>query len=99
MYVLIAILLLLVFIYYGRKPEKMTDAQTVNSIVDMVQAKRPELVPVQTMYIDPNGSSRMMFLNTDTYAGELVDISKETGIVRNIQGIDNKPNLFDYIKV
>lgn len=100
MYVLVGIVIFLVFLYYyGRTSERMTDAQSVNSIVDSIQAQRPELVPIQTMYIDPNGSSRMMFLNQDTYAGELVDFSKETGVVRNVQGIDNKPNLYDYIKV
>lgn len=98
MYVWLVILLILLYLY-TRTTEKMTDVKSVNSIVESVQAKRPELVPIQTMYIDPNGSSRMMFLNTNTYAGEIVDFSKQTGVVKNVQGIDNKPNLFDYIKI
>lgn len=83
----------------NRKVEKLTDEQNVISVVDQVQKIRPELVPVQTMYIDPDGSSRFLFLNTDTYAGEVYDFSKNTGLTRDIQGINDKQNLYDYVKV
>lgn len=99
MYIVIALILLVVVYMYWRRPEKMTDAQTVNSVIESVRAQRPELVPIETMYIDPNGSSRFMFFNTDTYAGEVIDFSTRTGIVKNIQGINEKPKLYDYVKV
>lgn len=99
MYLVIALILVVVFFLYTRRTENMTDAQTVNSVIDAVRAERPELVPIETMYIDPNGSSRFMFFNTDTYAGEVIDFSKVSGTVKNVQGINDKPKLFDYVKV
>lgn len=99
MYLWIALTLLVLLVLYWRKPEYMTDEQTVNSVIDTVRAQRPELVPIQTMYIDPDGSSRFMFLNTDTYAGEVIDVSKRSGVIKNVQGINEKPNLFDYVKI
>ncbi len=99
MYLWIALFVLVALIIYWRRPEYMTDVQTVNSVIDNVRAQRPELVPIQTMYIDPDGSSRFMFFNTDTYAGEVIDFSKSSGVVKNMQGINDKPKLFDYIKI
>ena len=96
----IIILALLVILYFmWRRPEGMTDEKTVDQLVSEVRAQRPELVPIETIYIDPNGSSRFMFLNTDTYAGEVIDFSKTAGVVKNVQGINEKPNLYDYIRV
>ena len=99
MYLVLALILVLLVYFFYRKPEYMEDAQTVNSVIASVRAERPELVPIETMYIDPDGSSRFMFFNTDTYAGEVIDFSKRTGVVKNIQGINEKPKLFDYVKI
>lgn len=82
-----------------RTVEKFTDEQTVSKVLDEVRKVRPELVPIETMYIDPDGSSRFLFLNTDTYAGEVYDYSKKQGVIRDVQGINDKPKLYDYVKV
>ncbi len=82
-----------------RKVEKLSDEQTITNVVSEIRKVRPELVPIETMYIDPDGSSRFMFFNTETYAGEVYDYSKKTGLVRDVQGISDKPILYDYVKV
>lgn len=82
-----------------RTVEKFTDEQTVNKVIDEVRKVRPELAPIETMYIDPDGSSRFLFLNTETYAGEVYDYNKKQGVIRDMQGINDKPKLYDYVKV
>lgn len=82
-----------------RAPEKYTDEQMVTKVLQEVKNVRPELVPIETMYIDSDGSSRFLFLNTDTYAGEVYDYSKKKGVIRDVRGIDDKPKLYDYVKV
>ena len=81
-----------------RKTEKMTDRKTVESVIQSVRSVRPELVPIETLYIDPDGTSRFMFFNTNTYAGEIYDYNSTHGIIRDIQGINEKPKLYDYVK-
>lgn len=71
----IIVLVIIVAIWWllNRKTEKMSDAEHIMSILDKVKESRPELYPIETMYVEPNGTSRFMMLNTDTYAGELYD--------------------------
>ena len=82
-----------------RKVEKMTDEKVVNNVIKEIRRARPELMPIETMYIDPDGSSRFLFINTETYAGEIYDYSKKSGVIRDVQGISDKPILYDYVKV
>lgn len=94
------VLLIAVWLFtQTRRVEKMTDESVVENVVSQIRKVRPELYPVETMYIDPDGSSRFLFLNTDTYAGEVYDYSKNTGVVRDVRGINDKQNLYDYVKV
>lgn len=97
--VLIVVLVLGWIYTRTRRVEKLTDEKIVTNIVEEIQKIRPELVPVETMYIDTDGSSRILFLNTDTYAGEVYDYSKKSGLIKDIQGINDKQNLYDYVKV
>ena len=95
----IVVLIVSLIFLKTRKVEKMTDEKVVDSVIKKIRSVRPELVPIETMYIDPDGSSRFLFLNTDTYAGEIYDYSKKTGVMRDVQGISDKPILYDYVKV
>jgi hypothetical protein len=51
-----------------------TDEELIVDIVNKVQKTRPGLEPISTVSRDGN-TARMLFFNTDTYAGELCDAS------------------------
>lgn len=74
MWWLILLIVVIVYLWWAnRKVEPMSDEQHIKSVLGQINAKRPELYPIETMYIEPDGRSRFMMLNTDTYAGELYD--------------------------
>ena len=69
------------FIISRKKVEKMTDETIINTVLNKIRGKNPELVPINTVSIDGT-KSRMLFVNTKTYAGEMIDSSiKEDGTV------------------
>jgi hypothetical protein len=99
MMLLTLIILVLFFIWYRRSPEKMTDEMTVNGVMERMNAERPELVPIETVYIDPNGNSRFLVYNTDNYAGEVYDFNaKVGGVTRNVQSYNGTEILSEYSK-
>lgn len=75
------------------KTEKFTDVSysqpvspaTIQTIVNSIQAKNPDVYPVQTIYINPMEGSqgsqvynaRMMFINTRGYFGVQYDIQAD----------------------
>ena len=74
MWWLIILLVLLGYWWWrSQRYENMTDVQHIKTVLGEINAKRPELYPIETLYIEPDGRSRFMMLNTDTYAGELYD--------------------------
>lgn len=87
--IILVIILVLLFMWYRRTPEYMSDEMTVNGVMERMKKERPELVPIETVYIDPNGNSRFLFYNTDNYAGEIHDFNPKVGVSRNIQSINN----------
>jgi hypothetical protein len=99
MLLLVAIFVLILFVYYNRRVEKMTDEQTVDSVMTSIRTTRPELYPIETVYIDPNGNSRFLFFNMDTYAGELYDYSKDQGVKRYDNGVyTQERRAFEYLR-
>lgn len=94
-------LFILTVIYWNtnRRVERMTDEETVNTVMSAIRTNRPELYPIETVYIDPNGNSRFLFLNMDTYAGELHDYSKTGGFVRYDNGVyTQERRKFEYLR-
>lgn len=73
MWWLVIILVLFAWWWVTRKEERMSDEQHIQTVLGEITSKRPELYPIETLYIEPDGRSRFMMLNTDTYAGELYD--------------------------
>jgi hypothetical protein len=59
----------------------------IENIIEAVQAKSPNLMPIETVFINPVTSfqggdvvnTRMMFYNTDKYSGEQLDIQAQVG--------------------
>lgn len=57
----------------------------IENIIDAIQAKAPNLMPIETVFINPVTSfqggdvvnTRMMFYNTDKYSGEQLDIQAQ----------------------
>lgn len=77
MWILLILFALALFFMYRQKTRDSynpSDEKMINDIVTSLQKKRPELSPINTVSRDGN-SARMMFLNTDTYAGQLGDAS------------------------
>lgn len=86
MWKIIALIVLLVAVWYfvirKRSVEGMTDEQKIGETVEKIRSMKPELVPLDTVSVD-GPSSRILFLNTKTYAGEMYDASvKEDGSVQ-----------------
>lgn len=72
-FIAILVLISIVWFFLSRKRvEGMTDETKIKTIVNKIRQKKPELVPVDTVSVD-GPSSRMLFLNTKTYAGEMID--------------------------
>ena len=96
---LMIILAIVIYLIWSRRsPEKMSDEMTVKGVMERMNAERPELVPIETVYIDPNGNSRFLFYNTDNYAGEIHDFNAKVGVSRNIQSFNDDQNLSEYSK-
>lgn len=75
MWILLLLTLFALFLLYRQKSRDSynpTDEKMINDIAAALQKKRPELSPINTVSRDGN-TARMMFLNTDTYAGQLGD--------------------------
>lgn len=70
MWILVA---LVIFIMYWIWKNQRVENLTVKDVLGDIREKRPELYPIETMYMDSDGRSRFMMFNTDTYAGELYD--------------------------
>jgi hypothetical protein len=98
--VLIAFFILVVmYLNTTRRVENMTDEQTVDTVMSSIRSSRPELYPIETVYIEPNGNSRFLFLNMDTYAGELYDYSKTGGAVKYDNGLyTQERRKFEYLR-
>ena len=94
----IIVLLVLFFIWYKRSPAKMSDTMTIQGVMKRMAEERPELVPIETVYIDPNGNSRFLFYNTQNYSGEIKDFNAKVAVSRNIQSFNDDQNLSEYSK-
>ncbi len=81
-FVAVLVIIIVAWIFIRRKRvEKMTDETIINTMVSKIRGKNPELVPINTVSIDGQ-NSRMLFVNTKTYAGEMIDSSiKEDGTI------------------
>jgi len=59
----------------------------IENIIEAVQAKSPNLMPLETVFINPVTSfqggdvvnTRMLFYNTEKYSGEQLDIQAQVG--------------------
>ncbi len=67
------ILLVVLFVLYWWWSSRRVETMKVVDILGDIQQKRPELYPINTLYMDTDGKARFMMLNTNTYAGELYD--------------------------
>jgi hypothetical protein len=101
MLLILVAIFILVALYWttNRRVENMTDEQTIDTVISSVRTSRPELYPIETVYVEPNGNSRVLFLNMDTYAGELYDYSKTGGTVKYDNGeYTQERRKFEYLR-
>ncbi len=70
MWLLVALLALVGFWWWRTQ---RVEPMTVTDILGDIQRTRPELYPINTISMEPDGRSRFMMYNLDTYAGELYD--------------------------
>lgn len=98
MMLVLIVLLVLIYIWYQRSPTQMSDTMTIQGVMKQMAEERPELVPIETVYIDPNGNSRFLFYNTENYSGEIKDFNAKVGVSRNIQSFNDDQKLSEYSK-
>lgn len=83
--------------YTDVSAEKSVAPSTIQSIINTIQAKNPDVYPIQTIYINPmmgdKGSmvynARIMFLNTRGYFGVQYDVQADDN--GNIISLSEQP--------
>ena len=103
MWILLIVFAVLMYMLSTKRQGYVSDEATIMNIVAGIRAKRPELVPLETVSID-NGVARMLYLNMNDYSGQVIDSTLAGPIPRSPPDasltpfIENKYKSYDEIQ-